>query len=70
MKLKMKAHKVDNSYLITLLNRTPIFMRYVVWCGSKNKFQKFDMCLKELDHMLENLLTTLTLIIDIIEKPV
>ena len=28
--------KVDLSYLVTFLMRTPIFERYVVWCGFKN----------------------------------
>ena len=39
--------KGDNPYLVTFLMRTSIFEWYVVWCDSKNRYQK-DRCLKEI----------------------
>ena len=42
-----KRGKVDNPYSVTFLFREPIFKQYVVWCGSKNRYQK-DMSLKEI----------------------
>ena len=38
--------KVDNPYSVTFLIRTPVIEWYVVWCGTKNGYQK-GMCLKE-----------------------
>ena len=40
--------------LVTCLNHTPIFQWYVVRCGSKNRYQKGIMCLKEIGlHVLD-----------------
>ena len=44
---------------------TPIPEWYVVRCGSKNGHQK-DMCSKEIELRVQNILTILSLIIDVI----
>ena len=50
--------------LVAYLNRTPILEWFVVWCGSKNKYQK-DMCLKEIGLHPQNMVIILNLIINI-----
>ena len=47
--------KVENSYLVTCLIRTPIFQWCVVYYGSKNGYQK-DMCLKEIGLCVQNMI--------------
>ena len=51
--------------LITYLTCTPIFEWYVVWCGYKNEYQK-DMCLKEIGLYAQNMITILSLTINMI----
>ena len=46
--------KVDMPNSMTTLNHTPIFECYVVWCGSKNKYQKI-LSSKRLDYVLKSL---------------
>ena len=54
LRLYFTIIKVDNPYPITFLTKTPsMFEWYVVWCGSKNEYQK-DMCLKILSCMLKH----------------
>ena len=50
--------KVDNPYSVTCLIRTLIFELYVVWCASKNGYQK-DMCLKEIGLHAQNMISIL-----------
>ena len=33
-------YQVDDPYSVAFLTKTPIFNWYVVWCGSKNGYQK------------------------------
>lgn len=58
------SHHVDNPYCV---NKTPIFGKYVVWCGSKNKYQKY-MCLKDISIHAHNILTILRSIVNIIRE--
>ena len=51
--------KVDNPYSVAFLIRAPIFEWYVVWCGSKNGYQKGIMCLKGIGLCVKNLITIL-----------
>ena len=46
-----KKYNVDNIYVVTSLNWTPIFDWYVVWCGSKNGYGK---------HVIKKKVVTLT----------
>ena len=57
--------KVDNSYLVTFLMKTPISKWYVVWCSSKYGQQK-DMCLEEIRLHAQNMNPILGLIVRII----
>ena len=54
----MPMGKVDNPYLVTFLIMTPILEWYVIWCGSKNGYQK-DMSLKEIGLRAQNMITIL-----------
>ena len=55
------------SNLVTYLYRTCIFEWYVVGCGSKNKYQKDVMCLKEIEVRAQTMiLTILSSIVNII----
>ena len=38
--MKFDSINHDNFYLVTFLIRISILERYVVWCGSKNGYQK------------------------------
>ena len=58
-------NKVDMCNLVTYLYWTPIFEWYVVWCGSKSKYQK-DKCSKEIGLCVLNIITMLALIMNII----
>ena len=57
--------KVDVPNSVTYLRRTLIFEWYVVWCGSKNKYQK-DTCLKEIGLHAQNMITIVASIIDLL----
>jgi hypothetical protein len=52
--------------LITYLNWTPILEWHVVWCGSKNRYQK-DMCLKESGLCTHNIISIVGPIINMIK---
>ena len=43
---------------VTSLNKTPRFERYVVWCGSKNGYQK-DSEMNEIGQHPQNMITIL-----------
>lgn len=58
------SHQVDSPYCV---NKTPIFGWYVVWCGFKNKYQKY-MCLKDISLHAHNILTILRSIVNIIRE--
>ena len=57
--------KLSGPTPVTYLERTPIFEWCMVRCGSNNRHQK-DMCLKEFGMHVQNLLTILDLIVNII----
>ena len=46
---------------------TPIFGSYVVWCGSKNEYQK-DVCLKDIRLHAHDILTILNSIVNVIRE--
>jgi hypothetical protein len=50
-------------------NTVPMFECYVIWCGSKNIYQK-DMCLKVSGLCAQNMITILDSIINIIGEPI
>ena len=56
---------VDVPNLITYLTCTPIFEWYLVWCGYKNEYKK-DMCLKEIGLHAQNMITIVSLTINMI----
>jgi hypothetical protein len=43
------CYQVDDPYSVAFLTKTPIFEWYVVWCGSKNGYQK-HMCPRFYNH--------------------
>ena len=43
--------------LVPYLNWTPLFESYVIWCGSKNGFQKYA-CLKKIGLYAQNVIIT------------
>jgi hypothetical protein len=49
---------VDVPNSVTYCNQTPMFECYVVWCGSKNRYQK-DMNLTEIGQCAQNMITIL-----------
>ena len=51
--------KVDMPNLVTHLDQTPILEWYVVWRGSKNRYQN-DMFLKEVRLHDQNMITILS----------
>jgi hypothetical protein len=57
--------KTFTSSLVTYLNELPKFEQHVFGYGIDNGHQK-DMCLKAIDLLVHNLLTTLNLIISVI----
>ena len=58
--------KVKNPYLFAFLIRSPIFEWYVVWCGTKNGYQKY-ICFEEVGLRDQNMITILDSRINIIE---
>ena len=66
-RLKYVPRKVDVPKSITTITWTPIFKCYVVRCGSKNWQQK-DMWLKEIELCAQNMLTILSLIVNMIGR--
>jgi hypothetical protein len=40
--------------LVTFLSRTGTFEWYMVWCGSKNRYQNNIMCLKDIELRAQN----------------
>ena len=52
---------------VTYLDWTPIFGWYVVWYGSKNKYQK-NISLKEIGLYVDNLMTILGSMVNTIER--
>ena len=61
-----KRNEVDNPSSNTFLIGTSIFEWYVVLHGSKNVYQK-DTCLKEIGLHVQNMMTILSSIANIIE---
>ena len=59
-KAECKVHysKVDMPNSVTYRNQTPTCEWYVVWCGSKNGYQK-DMRSKEIGQCAQNMITIL-----------
>ena len=50
--------KVDNPHSVTFLIEVPIFEWYMIWCGSKNGYQK-DTCSKEIGLLAQNMINVL-----------
>ena len=64
---KPTMHKVDNSYLVTFLNKTPKSEWCMVRCGFQNGSQK-DMHLREIKLYAQNSITILNPPIDTIKS--
>jgi len=47
-----EKYNVDNPYVVTSLHQTPIFEWYVVWCDSKNGYER-HVFYKKLGCMLK-----------------
>ena len=58
--------KLDVPTSVTQLNRTPISEWYVVRCGSNNGYLR-DMCSKDIGLRVQNVMTVLSLIVNIID---
>ena len=54
--------------LVSYLNQTPIFEWYVVWCGSKNEYQNYNVCLQEIGLRAQNVITILSSIVSMIKE--
>ena len=55
---------MDVLHSVTKLNRTHMFERYVVWCNSKDGYQK-DVDFEEIGLRVQNVITILGLTIDV-----
>ena len=53
--IELAKTKVDSSYSVTFLNRTPIFEWCVIVCSSKKGYQN-DMCLKDIQLHAQNMI--------------
>jgi hypothetical protein len=51
--------KVDMLNSNTYLNQPPTFAWHVIWCSSKNEYQK-DICVKEIGLRAQNMTTILS----------
>jgi hypothetical protein len=49
--------KVGVPTLVTYPDRIPIFELFVIWCGSKNGYQKGIMCLLNIGLHPKNMIT-------------
>ena len=56
-------YEVDVPNLVTSLNRTPIFMWYVIRCKTKIKYQKY-MCSNEIGLQAQSMITILSSIVN------
>ena len=50
---------------VMYLDRTPTFKWYVVWCGSKNRYHKGNMCLQEIGLHAQKMITIPSSIVNI-----
>ena len=53
------THKVNVLASIAYLIQTSKLERYMVWCGSKNKYRK-DTCLKDIGLRAQNMIAILS----------
>ena len=52
-------------HLVTYLDWTPLFECYMLWCGSKNKYQKGILCFKKIGVCAQNMKTVISSIVNI-----